>query len=85
MTIAVPGFQPLAVYDTILANLVPGMERREDPESVAAVIEWSQIPLSTQEVAVVCGLDFDDAREQLGRVASLTPAGADGYWSLNGA
>jgi predicted DsbA family dithiol-disulfide isomerase len=31
VTISVPGFQPFPVYNTILANLVPGMERRELP------------------------------------------------------
>ena len=31
VTIAVPGFQPFAVYDAILANLVPGLDRREPP------------------------------------------------------
>ncbi len=44
VTIAVPGFQPFAVYDTILANLVPGMERRESPESAQDVLEWSAVP-----------------------------------------
>ena len=82
VTIAVPGFQPFAVYDTILANLVPGMERREAPESVHEVLEWSAVPIGTQEVAVMLGIDFDDAREQLGRVATLEPVGSDGFWSL---
>lgn len=83
--IAVPGFQPFAVYDTILANLVPGMERRDLPETVEEVLEWSAIPLSTQEVAVLLDLDFDDAREQLGRVATQRHVGADGFWARNGA
>jgi predicted DsbA family dithiol-disulfide isomerase len=85
VTIAVPGFQPFAVYDTILANLVPGLERRAEPTSVAEVIEWSRVPLATQEVAVLCDVEFDEAREQLGRLAALRPLGADGFWSLNGA
>jgi predicted DsbA family dithiol-disulfide isomerase len=83
--IAVPGFQPFAVYDTILANLVPGMERRELPETVEQVLEWSAIPLSTQEVAVLLDLDFDDARERLGRTATQRHVGADGFWTRNGA
>ena len=33
--IAVPGFQPFAVYDVDVANLVPGIDRREPPESAA--------------------------------------------------
>ncbi len=81
VTIAVPGFQPFAVYDTILANLVPGMERRDPPSSVEEVLEWSAVPISTQEVAVMLDVDFEDAREELGRVATLRPVGADGFWT----
>lgn len=82
--IAVPGFQPFPVYDTVLANLVPGLERRELPGTARDVLEWSAVPVATQEVAVMLDVDFDEAREQLGRVASQEPVGADGFWSLNG-
>jgi hypothetical protein len=82
VTIAVPGFQPFAVYDAILANLVPGLERRTPPESAAEVLRWRTTPLSTQEVAVVCDVDFDSAREELGRIARQTYVGADGFWEL---
>jgi predicted DsbA family dithiol-disulfide isomerase len=81
--IAVPGFQPFAVYDAILANLVPGLDRREPPTSVADVLAWKGIPLSTQEVAIVCDIPFDAAREELGRVATQDYVGADGFWSLD--
>lgn len=80
--IAVPGFQPFAVYDTILANLVPGLERREPAASAREVLEWSAVPLCTQEVAVMRGIGFDDAREELGRFATQRFVGADGFWSL---
>ena len=83
--IAVPGFQPFGVYDVITANLVPGLDRRGDPDSVAQVLEWCDAPLATQEVAVVCGISHDDAREQLGRVADEEHMGYDGFWTLNGA
>jgi predicted DsbA family dithiol-disulfide isomerase len=83
--IAVPGFQPFAVYDVVTANLVPGVDRRPRPESVDEVLRWTGTPLATQEVAVVCGVDFASARESLGRVASEEHVGADGFWSLNGA
>ena len=82
VTISVPGFQPFAVYNTILANLVPGLDRRDLPGDVREVLEWSAIPVSTQEVAVMCDIDFEDAREQLGRVAAYEPVGADGFWTL---
>jgi predicted DsbA family dithiol-disulfide isomerase len=82
VTISVPGFQPFAVYDTILANLVPGLDRRDPPGSVEEVLRWSAVPLATEEVAVVCDIDRDRARQELGRVAVEHHVGADGFWSL---
>ncbi len=79
--IAVPGFQPFAVYDVVLANLVPGSERRAAPSSVLEVLEWAGEPLATREVAVVCDIAHDEAREQLGRVATERHVGFDGLWS----
>ena len=84
VTISVPGFQPFAVYDAILANLVPGMDRRDPPSSAAQVLEWRGFPLATQEVATVCDVPFELAREELGRVAVQDYVGADGFWTLNG-
>ncbi len=84
VTISVPGFQPFAVYDAILANLVPGLDRREAPDSAQQVLEWRGFPLSTQEVATVCDISFDHAREELGRIAVQDCVGADGFWQLNG-
>jgi predicted DsbA family dithiol-disulfide isomerase len=81
--IAVPGFQPWAVYDVVTANLVPGVDRREPPESVEEVLEWTGTPLATQEVAVVCDIGFAEARERLGRVADERHVGADGFWTLD--
>jgi predicted DsbA family dithiol-disulfide isomerase len=83
--IAVPGFQPFAVYDVVTANLVPGVERRDPPSSVEEVLRWTGTPLATKEVAVVCDVAFADARERLGRVAGEEHVGADGFWSLDGA
>lgn len=82
--IAVPGFQPFGVYDVVTANLVPGLDRREPPESVEEVLRWAGTPLATKEVAVVCDMDADEAREQLGRVAGQRFVGFDGFWTLAG-
>ena len=82
VTISIPGFQPFAVYDAVLANLVPGLERREPPSSAAEVLAWRGMPLSTQEVAVVCDVGFDQAHEELGRIATQEYLGADGFWQL---
>jgi predicted DsbA family dithiol-disulfide isomerase len=82
VTIAVPGFQPFAAYDVVLANLVPGTERRDPPSSAAEVLRWTGTPLATQEVAVVRDMPFDEAREELSRVAVEHPLGHDGFWTL---
>lgn len=79
--IAVPGFQPFAAYDVVLANLVPGTERREAPSSVREVLDWAGEPLATREVAVVCDIEHEDAREELGRIATEQHVGFDGLWS----
>jgi predicted DsbA family dithiol-disulfide isomerase len=80
--LSAPGFQPFRVYDMATANLVPGAERRAKPESVSELLTWAGTPLATQEVAVVCELSLDDAREALSAVATETPVGEDGYWTL---
>ena len=83
--IAVPGFQPFAVYDVVTANLVPGVDRRDPPRSVEEVLAWTGTPLATKEVAVVCDVRFAEARERLGRVAVEQHVGADGFWTLDSA
>jgi len=83
--IAVPGFQPFAVYDVVLANLMPGLERREPATSAEEVLAWTGTPLATQEVAVVRDIRFEEAHEELSRVAELHPLGYDGFWTLRDA
>ena len=67
--LSVPGFQPLAAYEVAIANLLPDAERRADPDDVHEVLEWAGEALATAEVAAVCGIGLDEARERLGRVA----------------
>src|SRR4051794_16215757 len=57
VTISIPGFQPFAVYDVVLANLVPGTERRSPPDDVAEVLREARGPLATREVAAVADLE----------------------------
>jgi predicted DsbA family dithiol-disulfide isomerase len=78
-----PGFQPTAAYEVTIANLAPELTRREDPEDVAEVLRWAGEPLATAEVAAVCGLELDEAREQLAPIASEERIGAEGLWSLS--
>ncbi len=81
-TITAPGYQPAAALEMIIANLEPGLPRREDPESVAEVLDWAPEPLATAEVAAVLDTDINDAREQLEESGAIfTPGGEDGYWA----
>jgi predicted DsbA family dithiol-disulfide isomerase len=80
--IVIPGFQPWAVYDVALANLAPETPRRAAPESVSEVLEWAAEPLATREVAVVMGIEHDEAATALAEVAQRRDVGADAYWSL---
>ena len=78
----IPGFQPFAVYDVVLANLLPGVERRPRPESVAALLAWAGEPLATAEVAAVCELPVEEAAQQLAGVARRIPLAGDALWTL---
>jgi predicted DsbA family dithiol-disulfide isomerase len=82
VTISVPGFQPFAVYDVVLANLVPGTDRRSAPADVSDVLRAARVPLATREVAAVADIDQAEARERLGRVATERHVGSDGFWTL---
>lgn len=82
--ISIPGFQPFAAYDVVLANLVPDLERRDPPSSAEEVLRWTGTPLATKEVAVVLDTSMEDAREELGRVATERHVGFDGFWTLTG-
>ncbi len=80
--ISVPGFQPFAAYDVVLANLLPDLERRDPPEDAAEVLQWAGTPLASQEVATIMDISRPDAREALGRVAEERHVGAEGFWTL---
>jgi predicted DsbA family dithiol-disulfide isomerase len=79
--VAVPGFNPVEVYETVIANRAPDLPRRPKPDSVAELLRWAGEPLATAEVALVMGLDREEARAALEPVARFAPAGADGYWT----
>jgi predicted DsbA family dithiol-disulfide isomerase len=81
--LALPGFQPLAAYEVAVANLAPDAARRADPQDVAEVLRWAGEPLATAEVAEVCQIELDQAREELGRVAREEHVGFDGLWQLD--
>ena len=87
----VGGFQPFEAYDTALANLDPGLERRPPPQTVAEAVAEFPRGLSTAEVAAVMRpSDLVDAdllatAEQLAAAAgegavTCAPAGGDAIW-----
>jgi len=80
--VSVPGFQPFAAYDVILANLLPDLERRDPPDDAAEVLRWAGTPLASQEVGTIMDISRAEAREALGRVAEERHVGADGFWTL---
>lgn len=80
--LSVPGFQPLEAYEVAIANLLPNAARRDDPSGVEEALAWAGEPLATAEVAAICAIELEQAREQLGRVASESHLGFDGLWSL---
>ncbi len=78
-----PGYQPIESYEVMLANVAPGLHRRDEPTGVAEVLAWAGTPLATAEVALLCGMDHDEAREALVEAGAVErPVGADAYWSL---
>jgi len=48
VTISVPGFQPFAAYDVVLANLVPGLDRCAPPADASEVLEWAAVALASE-------------------------------------
>jgi predicted DsbA family dithiol-disulfide isomerase len=76
--VTLAGLEEVERAEAVVAEL--GLPRRAEPGSVEEVLAWAGMPLATAEVAAVCG--GRDVRAELECVASFTPAGADGYWSL---
>ena len=73
-----PGFQPVAAYEVLLANVAPELTRRPDPASAAEVLAWAPEPLAAVEVAAVLDTSREKAEEELRGVASEDA----GFWSL---
>ena len=77
-TLVAPGFQPVAAYEVLLANLAPELTRRADPESAAEVLAWAREPLAAAEVAAVLDRSREDVEEELRLVATEDA----GFWTL---
>ncbi len=85
------GWQPLAAYDVCVANLAPEIERRAQPEDVAAALAEFPAGLTTYEVATVMAAANDEPdgpgteRSLLELVAEgrarRAPLGDDALWA----
>ncbi|HEV7804711.1 MAG TPA: hypothetical protein VGO80_02750 [Solirubrobacteraceae bacterium] len=86
------GFQPIEVYDIVVANLDPTLRRRPPAEDPVAALAAFAYPLATAEVAAIMAEhltdpDLDKAERALieataeGR-AVRHPAGDSALWSL---
>jgi predicted DsbA family dithiol-disulfide isomerase len=79
---AIPGFNPLDLYELAIANVAPDLRPAPPPASVTELLAWAGEPLATAEVAVVLGIDRAEARAALEDEAVEHPAGADAYWTV---
>ena len=76
------GFQPLAAYDVLLANLDPSLERREAPEDLAELFAAFPEGLVTAEVAQILAGNGDPDPEAA--EAALLELVADGRVTRRG-
>jgi hypothetical protein len=72
------GFQSLMVYDALLANLDPTLERRPAPEDVAEVLEAFPDGLTTAEVAEVHATGAAQETDRIAAEEALLGAMAEG-------
>jgi 2-hydroxychromene-2-carboxylate isomerase len=88
------GWQPIEAYDVVVANLIPGGERREVPDDPRELLDAFPGGLTTQEVAQLLtrGNDAPDRVEAevamvrlvADGVATRTPLGDDALWKPSG-
>lgn len=77
-----PGFWPLEAYEAIIGNLIPKVQRNDDPAKVIEVLKWANTPLATIELVTIMNTNTVEAREKAKSVANFTPVGQDGFWTL---
>lgn len=71
------GFQPVEAYDILIANLDPGLERTEPPQTPTPLLERFGEGLTTQEVAALmtAGNDAPDRRAAEAALIELVAEG----------
>lgn len=77
-----PGFWPLEAYEAAIGNLLPNVQRNDNPASIKEILRWAKTPLATQEIAVLCEQDTMTIRPELEKIARFQPIGQDGFWLL---
>lgn len=79
----VPGFQPWAAVEAVLANVAPDLHPRPWAEDPIEVLRWAPFPLATQEVAAVLGHDDRErARAALREAGAFEhEVGTDAFWT----
>jgi 2-hydroxychromene-2-carboxylate isomerase len=70
------GWQTVEAYDVLVANLAPGLERREPPEGVEPLLARFPEGLTTQEVAALLVHGNDPLDRKGAEVALVVAAGA---------
>jgi 2-hydroxychromene-2-carboxylate isomerase len=71
------GFQPLEAYDVLIANLDPGLDRRQPPETPEPLLQFFPDGLTTQEVALLMTAG-NDAPDRAGAERALIELVAEG-------
>ena len=74
-----PGFQPVEVYEVLIATAAPELVRRAEPESAGDVLRAFDVPLATAEVAAVLGTSHAEAAAELAHTAEEDR----GLWSFS--
>jgi predicted DsbA family dithiol-disulfide isomerase len=88
------GFQPVEAYDVLVANLDPTLDRHQPPEDPAALLEYFEFGLTTQEVAA-CMAHGNDRPDRTAAEAALVELvdegraerhalGGDALWTVPG-
>ena len=86
------GFQPVEAYDVIVANLDPTLDRKPPPGDPAALLEYFEFGLTTQEVAALL-THGNDRPDRAGAETALLellaegraerhPLGDDALWTV---
>jgi len=70
------GFQKIEAYDVLVANLGPGLDRREPPEEPLAALAAFPAGLTTQEVAAIMAHNNEEPDRLAAERALIELAGA---------